>query len=186
MEHIPIKKTVERLRLGLAKLGEAPQLQKAHLGFLREVINEKSLFILDGSDITKPYSHAQEALCTVRNGDTGELGKGYHVLDVAALTQTHKMPVPVYSHIYSSEETSFISEDSEVLKALGVLSREFGATGVRTMDRGYDALVYYRYFLEHKEPFVIRCKKNRDVLYKGKTQNILSVANTLKGKYRLA
>jgi hypothetical protein len=185
METIPIKKTVERLRIGLAKLSEAPQLMDRHLDLVRDVVDEKSLFILDNSDITKPYGHAGKGLCTVRDGDTGELGRGYHVLEVAALTQTHKMPVPLYSHIYSSEEKSFVSEDAEILKALEMLSSAFGRKGVRVMDRGYDTLTYYRYFIKHKEAFVIRCKKNRDVIHKGKTRNILSLANTLKGKYRL-
>jgi hypothetical protein len=53
------------------------------------------------------------------------------------------------------------------------------------MDRGFDNNRYYRYFIENNEQFVIRAKKNRNVKYKGKTENILEVANRFKGKYAL-
>lgn len=38
---------------------------------------------------------------------------------------------------------------------------------------------------EKEEKFIIIAKKNRNVIYKGKTQNILDVANKFKGKYAL-
>jgi hypothetical protein len=44
------------------------------------------------------------------------------------------------------------------------------------MDRGYDANVYYKYFLKNNEPFIIRAKKNRNIIYKDKTINILKIA----------
>ena len=35
------------------------------------------------------------------------------------------------------------------------------------------------------EKFVIRSKKNRNVIYNGKTQNIMDVAGNYKGNYRM-
>lgn len=52
------------------------------------------------------------------------------------------------------------------------------------MDRGYDCNKYYEYFIKHNEKFIIRAKKNRNVIYKGKTVNILELANRFKGKYK--
>jgi hypothetical protein len=54
-------------------------------------------------------------------------------------------------------------------------SKHFGKSGIRTMDRGYDANIYYKCLLCNNEPFIIRAKKNRDVIYKGETCNILDV-----------
>ena len=53
------------------------------------------------------------------------------------------------------------------------------------MDRGYDANVYDKYFLKNNEKFIIRATKNRNARYKGKTINILKLANEFKGKYSL-
>ena len=53
------------------------------------------------------------------------------------------------------------------------------------MDRGYDCNRYYEYFIKQDEKFIIRAKKNRNVIYKDKTVNILKLANQFKGKYKL-
>jgi hypothetical protein len=65
------------------------------------------------------------------------------------------------------------------------LSAHFEKNCVRTLDRGFDANDYYRYFLKHDEKFVIRAKKNRNVIYRKKTQNIMDVAKLYKGNYRM-
>jgi hypothetical protein len=39
--------------------------------------------------------------------------------------------------------------------------------------------------LQYDEKFVIRAKKNRNVIYKNKVQNIMDVANGYKGNYRM-
>jgi len=72
-----------------------------------------------------------------------------------------------------------------VLKGLRYLSETFGKGGIRTLDRGFDALTYYEYFLKAQEKFIIRATKNRHVRYKDEARNILEVANQFKGKYRI-
>ncbi|MCM1181583.1 MAG: hypothetical protein NC347_15115, partial [Clostridium sp.] len=44
----------------------------------------------------------------------------------------------------------------------------------------------YRYFLRHNERFVIRAKKNRNVIYKEKTCNIMDAASQYKGNFRMS
>ena len=95
------------------------------------------------------------------------------------------MPVSVYTRVYSASEPGFISEDDEVLKALDFVGEHFKKRNIRVFDRGYDANVYYERLLDRNEAFVIRAKKNRDVYYKDKRINILSLAKRFKGKYSL-
>ena len=142
------------------------------------------MLIIDGSDITKPASTELEGLCEVRDGSTGEIGIGYHTLGAAVLGDK-KLPYGVYSRIYSSTEKGFVSEDNEIIKCFEFLSKHFSKSNIRTMDRGYDCNRYYEYFIKHNEKFIIRAKKNRNVIYKGKTVNILELANRFKGKYKL-
>jgi len=71
------------------------------------------------------------------------------------------------------------------LKALNFLRRHFKRSNIRAFDRGYDTNVYYEDLIDHREKFVIRAKKNRSVIYKGETINILTLANHFKGKYNL-
>ena len=87
--------------------------------------------------------------------------------------------------VFSAAEKGVISATHENLQCLKSLSAHFSKNCVRTLDRGFDANDYYRYFLKTNEKFVIRSKKNRNVIYNGKTQNIMDVAGNYKGNYRM-
>ncbi len=68
------------------------------------------------------------------------------------------MPLPVYEKVFSAAEKGFISETHENLCCLQSLTENFSPGCVRTLDRGFDANEYCRYFLKHRERFVIRAK----------------------------
>lgn len=186
-EEISLKKTEIRLSRNLNGLekSESDQLMEAYLHSIRNRYDNKSILIIDGSDITKKASTKLEGLCKVRDGSTGEIGVGYHTIGVAILSSERKLPYGVYSRIYSSEEKGFVSEKAEMLNCFRFLSTHFDKNNIRTMDRGFDNNAYYSYFIENNERFIIRARKNRNVIYKGKTVNILELANRFKGKYRL-
>ncbi|MCL2014097.1 MAG: hypothetical protein FWG69_03825 [Oscillospiraceae bacterium] len=120
---------------------------------VKSYINDRTVYALDGSDTVKPYSEKREGLEIVRDGSRGKLEKGYWTLEIAALTFVTKTSLPVYDRVYSVSEKGFISEDDEVLKGLRYLSKTFGNKGIRTLDRGYDALVYYEYFRFKKQQY---------------------------------
>ena len=183
-EKISLRKTVTRLSRNLNDFDGGEELFQEYLKSIKNRYNDKSVLIIDGSDITKPASTKLEGLCEVRDGSTGEIGTGYHTLGAAVLSD-RKLPYGVYSRIYSSKEKDFTSEDNENLKCFEFLSKHFSKSNIRTMDRGFDCNKYYEYFIKHNEKFIIRAKKNRNVIYKGKTINILKLASTFKGKYKL-
>lgn len=183
-ESISLRKTVTRLSRNLNDFEDGEALFEEYLKAIKNRYNDKSILIIDGSDITKPASTKLEDLCEVRDGSTGEIGIGYHTIGVAVLSD-RKLPYGVYSRIYSSREKNFISEDSETLNCFKFLSRHFSKSNIRTMDRGYDCNKYYEYFIKNREKFIIRAKKNRNVIYKNKTVNILELAKRFKGKYKL-
>lgn len=184
-ENITLKKTIERLSRNLANMSDGEIIFNNYVKEVKKDINDRSILVIDGSEVVKPASKTMEKICEVRDGSTGYIKKGYGMLEMMVLSSKHKMPLPVYSKIYSTKEEGYISEDDEVLKGLKYLSSNFTKKGIRTMDRGYDANIYYEYFLKNNEKFVIRAKKNRNVEYKGKTQNIMEVAKQHKGKYRM-
>ncbi len=109
--------------------------------------------------------------------------KGYLSIEASVLLKGNKIPLPVYEKIFFVTEKGFLSETDENLKCLGFLSANFRRTCIRTLDRGFDAEDYYRYFLGRDEKFIIRAKKNRNVIYKNKTCNIMDAAKKYKGNY---
>lgn len=184
-EKTSVKKIIDRLSRNLNQFNQADKLFENYLNAIKSQISTKTILIVDGSDITKNYTTKAEGIAKVRDGSTGEYKLGYHTLGVTALTQEKKMPVPVYSRIYSAKEKGFVSEDEETIKALRFLSSHFNKNNIRAFDRGYDNNRYYEYLIKHNEKFVIRAKKNRDVIYKSERINIMELAHKFKGKYSL-
>lgn len=184
-ERTSLKKIIDRLLRNLGSFNNGEKLFENYLKAIKSQINDKTILIVDGSDITKDYATKMECIATVRDGSTGECKLGYHTLGISALTPDKKMPVPVYSRVYSATESDFVSEDEEAINGLRFLSNHFKRNNIRAFDRGYDNNRYYEYLIKHDEKFVIRAKKNRDVIYKGKRMNIMEVANKFKGKYSL-
>lgn len=184
-ENITLKKTIDRLSRNLNNFDQRSLLMDNYIKTVKSQINEKTILIIDGSDITKTYATKMEDIAEVRDGSTGEYKLGYHTLGITALTPEKKMPIPVYTKVYSAKEETFISEDAEVLEGLRYLEKHFSNKNIRAFDRGYDNNRYYEYLIKNNQNFIIRAKKNRDVIHKGKRVNILELANRFKGKYRL-
>ena len=184
-EKTAVKKIIDRLSRNLKEFDKGNELFANYLKAVKSQINDNTILIVDGSDITKEYTTKAECIATVRDGSTGEYKLGYHTLGISALTPEKKMPIPVYSRIYSASEKGFISEDEETITGLKFLSSHFKRNNIRAFDRGYDNNRYYEYLIRHNEKFVIRAKKNRDVIYKGERINILKLAHRFKGKYSL-
>lgn len=185
-ETIPLRKTIGRLSRNLFDFEEKDEVMDNYISQVKKQIDEDhAVIVIDNSDITKPCSPKMEAISDVRDGSTGEIGKGYYTIEAAVLSKGKKMPLPVYEKVFSAAEEGFVSETHENLCCLKALSAHFSKTCVRTLDRGFDGNEYYKYFFKNHEKFVIRAKKNRNVIYQGQTQNIMDVANKYKGNYRM-
>ena len=185
-ESITLKKTIDRLLKNLHAFDGKDSVMHNYLGLVRQQVKDDyAVIIIDNSDIVKPASTKLEALSEIRDGSTGEITQGYLTIEAAVLSEKGKMPLPVYEKVFSAAEKGFISETHENLCCLQSLTENFSSRCVRTLDRGFDANEYYRYFLKHGERFVIRAKKNRNVIYGGQTCNIMDVALRYKGAYRM-
>lgn len=185
-ENITLKKTIDRLSRNLGAFDGKQVVMQDYLSLVKQHIKEDyAVIVIDNSDIAKPASKKLEALSEIRDGSTGEITQGYLTIEAAVLSESAKMPLPVYEKVFSAAEEGFVSETHENLCCLQSLSENFSPKCVRTLDRGFDANDYYRYFLKRRERFVIRVKKNRSVIYNGKTCNIMDVALKYKGAYRM-
>ena len=185
-ESITLKKTIDRLSKNLHAFDGKDSVMHNYLGLVRQQVKDDyAVIIIDNSDIVKPASTKLEALSEIRDGSTGEITQGYLTIEAAVLSEKGKMPLPVYEKVFSAAEKGFISDTHENLCCLQSLTENFSSRCVRTLDRGFDANEYYRYFLKHGERFVIRAKKNRNVIYGGQTCNIMDVALRYKGAYRM-
>ncbi|WP_113802828.1 hypothetical protein [Garciella nitratireducens] len=184
-EDILIKKDYRKgISRNLSSFDETNQFVENYIDTIQPFINDNTIFCIDGSEITKRNSKVLEDIGTVRDGSTGETNvNGYNILEVAALNDKYKMPISAYSKVYSNACEDFKSENTETLKALDFIRTYFGNVGIKALDRGYDDNKFYKYFTKNEEQFVIRAKRNRDVIDNGKVINILNLANKYKGRY---
>lgn len=185
-EPILLKKTIERLSNRLKIFQESDRFTLFHnyLQTIRPKFDNRSIFCIDLSDITKTYGTHFEHMGEVFDGSTGNRkAKGYSLLEIVGLSNRSNAPLPVYSKVLSNEKPDFVSEPEEILTALKHLTSFVGNRGIRTLDRGFDSLTYIRYFVSQKQSFLLRATKKRLVVHRGKTKNILSLARSYKGRY---
>ena len=96
-EEITLKKTLERLSRNLNAFEEKQSLMQDYLSLVKQHIKEDyAVIVIDNSDIAKPASRKMEALSQIRDGSTGEITQGYLTIEAAVLSESGKMPLPVY------------------------------------------------------------------------------------------
>jgi len=180
-EKTSLKKTIERLSLGLKNFGNIEVLQANHVRAVKKHIKSDTPLIIDGGDVTKPYGEKFEDLCHVRDGSTGEIEKGYWSMGCVALTE-QKLPIAVYDKLYSTKSHDFMSENAEIFKALDFLDEHFEKTNIRAFDRGFDRGKIFEKLIKTSVDFIVRLEETRNLIYKGKSINVLKLTNRFKGK----
>lgn len=131
------QKTIERLSRNLHSFGEKQPLMQNYLALVNQHVKEDyAVIVIDNSDIAKPASRKLEVLAEIREESTGEITQGYLTIEAAVLSESGKMPLPVYEKVFSSAEDGFVSETHENLRCLESLSENFSKNCVRTLDRG--------------------------------------------------
>lgn len=148
-------------------------------------IDENTVFAFDPGDLVKKYTNKFEAIDIIKDGSTGEFAPGYNMIEVAALTKKEKLPIPVYTRLFSQKEEGFVSANEEYLRAIDELEKRYGKMGIYALDRWFDDRKFFKKFLDLDLTFVIRMKVLRDIENaKSKiVENIKKKANRVKMKW---
>ena len=98
-----------------------------------------------------------------------------------------KQPISLYSHIYSTESKEFKSMNGETLKSIEYIKSIIEKKCTFVCDRGYDANIYYEYFLKEEcnDDFIIRLTEKRKLMFKGKSKKASEIAVKRKGKIKM-
>jgi len=114
------------------------------------------LFIVDLSDLAKPYAKKMENLALVRDGDKGCLVTGYWCMMEVYCLDKDGIIWPLILWPYSLEAEGQLSENAQVLKILSLLDEHFGpGFGIYIFERGFDRLCFIEAFLGCKRHFII-------------------------------
>ncbi|MBA7705028.1 hypothetical protein ES703_113852 [subsurface metagenome] len=135
-----------------------------YLRLARRRLDVDSLFIVDLSDIAKPYAKKMENIATVRDGDKGCLVTGYWCMEVYCRDKDGII-WPLMLWPYSLEAEGQLSENAQILSILSQLDEHFGeGFGIWVFDRGFDRLNLIEPFLASKRHFIIRQRGDRMVV----------------------
>lgn len=135
-----------------------------YLRLVRRRLDIDSLFIVDLSDLAKPYAKKMENLALVRDGDKGCLVTGYWCMEVYCRDKDGII-WPLILWPYSLEAEGQLSENAQILSILSQLDEYFGECfGIWIFDRGFDRLNLIEPFLASKRHFIIRQRGDRTVV----------------------
>jgi hypothetical protein len=144
-----------------------------YLSIPRRRLDINSIFIVDLSDLAKPYAKKMENLALVRDGDKGCLVTGYWCMEVYCLDK-NGIIWPLILWPYSLEAEGQLSENAQILKILSLLDEYFGeGFGIYVCDRGFDRLNLIEPFLACKRHFIIRQRADRMVVLEDGVRIIL-------------
>jgi hypothetical protein len=185
-EQIEVKDTIKRLHRMLLK--GCVLLKLANGLSLTEAvkkIDKDTILALDGGDITHQYGEAFEKSDYVKDGSSKEekLRKGYWLNQISGYNPCTGETFPVLLYIYSVLESGFKSANIETFKILDELVDKIGKLGLWVIDRGYDSGKVLSHFLSKGLDFVVRMKKSRNIIYKGKSVNIRKRALLMNRRY---
>lgn len=186
---VKLKKIEERFCRQLAKPDLWKNIHDRVLSHAKDKITEKTLLILDPSDIHKPYAKKMEHLAYVRDGSTGNnYSKGYNTNQIIACNLGSKEVIPLYQELYSKKEEGFKSENKKIMQSIEMVSKYTGNKGVWVIDRGADRRRLYEELIHYRDPtktknFIIRMIGNRHLIYNGKSIKTLTLAHKCKTYY---
>ena len=116
-DHVSLKKIEERFCRQLIKFQIWERLHKNLLAKASKQIKDRTLLIMDLSDLKKKYAEKMEYLARVRDGsEDGELVDGYWINQVIASETDSNEITPLYHALYSQASPDFVSENEEIIK----------------------------------------------------------------------
>lgn len=131
-----------------------------HYDSMTEYVTDDTLVILDLSDIQKPYGRKLPDLKDVRDGSTGEIGLGYHLVS-GLLHLNKRMILPFWLDSFSTDEVGFVSQNWEIMDVVKSIFSVTDNRGILVYDSYLDIGHIFRDLLDMHIRFVICLKGNR-------------------------
>ena len=175
-ERIPLRKTQYRLSRQLGRWWLWRKIVDSLCRMAAFRVKKDTLLVLDISDIAKKYARKMEHIATEHDGSEGRLANGYWTCSVIGAEVGERLLTPLYSRLYSQTGPDFISENSEVRKAISFVSGHTDKRGIWVLDRGGDRREIIHHLLGNQLQFILRSKGDRHLVYRGKRQSIRDLA----------
>ena len=182
-EPIKLHKTHDRLCRNLEDAEVRQTIGRYILEAGSQRIGDKTLLVVNTSDITKKYAKKMEYLCEVRDGSEGEIGLGYWMGEVVGAEVLSTEITPLAQSVWFQESPGFTSENDEILSLMQRVRQKTEGRGVFVIDRGGDRRELYKELVPKGYRFLIRQRGDRHLLYRGREQETRRLADICKLHY---
>lgn len=164
--HVALKKIEERFSRQLIKPQLWTDIHKHILALANHRIKDKTLLILDLSDVKKKYAENMQYMATVRDGsEQGDLVNGYWTNQVIASEVGSNEITPLHFSLYSQNAPDFTSENDQIESAINQVGDAISNKGIWVIDRGGDRACLFKALLDKQRDFIIRMVGVRDVIH---------------------
>lgn len=186
-EETTLKKVNERLYKNLMRIPdliERHNLIKVGLSLMRE---KEKVFVIDDTDVIKPYGKAFEGMSNVRDasyyGDSTKYDHGYKVTTITGLSVNKKQPIPFYDHVHSPNELNYLSANNITNIGVRRICEHLKPNeAMFVADRGYDDAKFMKMIDDLGQYFLVRMRSNRQLWFKNNKINAFDKARSVKGK----
>ena len=183
---VSLKKIEERFCRQLKKEGIWENIHRKILTDAAPRIGDDSLLILDLSDLYKKYAEKMEYLAKVRDGsEGGAIVNGYWTTQVIGARLGENEVIPLYHELYSQNAPDFKSENTQIIKAIDMVSEQCDNRGIWVIDRGGDRDVLFSHLLKknNEKRFIVRLVGNRNLMHGNKEVLAQKLAYNCKTPY---
>ena len=174
----------KRLSRNLADPALGSRIEDNVLRLGADRISEKTLLIVDLTDLQKKYAHKMQYLADVRDASEKTISKGYWMCDVVGCDVGSNEITPLVQELWSQNAPDFISENNQVLSLVERARKATGHRGILVYDRGGDRREFLVPWTRDSScHYIIRQRGDRNLLYRGNPQSGLSLAESCKTPY---
>jgi hypothetical protein len=182
---VSMKKIEERFSRQLIKSRIWGCLHHRILSLASNRVKDKTLLILDLSDVKKKYAEKMEYLAKVHDGsEDGDIVDGYWTNQVIATEVGSNEITPLHMSLYSQNSPDFTSENDEILAAIDQVGEAVQGRGIWVIDRGADRDAIFEPLLNKNRDFIIRMVGTRDLIYQEETVRSLWLAFACRLPYQ--
>ena len=186
-EDTSLKKVNERLYKNLMRspdINERHNMIKVGLSYMRE---KEKVFLIDDTDVMKPYGKAFEGMAKVRDasypGEATKYDHGYKVTTITGLSSKKKQPIPFYDHVHLPHELDYLSVNNITNIGVRRISEHLKPfEGMFVGDRGYDDIKFMKMIHDLNQYFLVRMHNNRWLIFGKDRVKAFDKAKTVKGK----
>ncbi|MFZ5806502.1 MAG: transposase, partial [Verrucomicrobiota bacterium] len=175
-ESVALIKTEDRLchHLYDEKLGGV--LEDYILEEQAQRVRERTLLILDPSDLMKKYAEKMQYLANVRDGSEKKIVRGYWLCSVVGAECEGEEMTPLAQRLWSQNAPDHQSENAEILDIIQIVSDATQKRGIWVIDRGGDRMNLFAPLLEKGLDFIVRLRGDRHLIWRGRPYDALRLA----------